>query len=248
MKAIVQDAYGTADLLELREIGRPVPRDDEVLVEVRAAACRPERLASHDGQAPGGPCRPRSPQAQEPGAGLGRRRARGGRRREGDRVQAGRRGVRQLRRLVRRVRARQGPQARAQATQHHLRAGRRPPRLRHDRPPGAEREGPPQAGRPGSRHRCLRRRRNLRRPAGRDVRRRGHRRLRSHQHGSRTFPGRRPRPRLHPRGRHRRLPAATTSSSTARVCARCPTCAASSPRAAPSSWSAARAAAPSSAG
>lgn len=41
MKAIVQDAYGTADLLELREIDRPVPRDDEVLVEVRAAGVDP---------------------------------------------------------------------------------------------------------------------------------------------------------------------------------------------------------------
>ncbi|MGW3414251.1 NAD(P)-dependent alcohol dehydrogenase [Streptomyces sp. NPDC000888] len=41
MKAIVQDAYGSADLLELREIGRPVPRDDEVLVEVRAAGVDP---------------------------------------------------------------------------------------------------------------------------------------------------------------------------------------------------------------
>lgn len=41
MKAIVQDAYGTADLLELRDIDRPVPRDDEVLVEVRAAGVDP---------------------------------------------------------------------------------------------------------------------------------------------------------------------------------------------------------------
>ncbi|MER6133352.1 NAD(P)-dependent alcohol dehydrogenase [Streptomyces sp. NPDC001815] len=42
MKAIVQDAYGSADLLELRDIDRPVPRDDEVLVEVRAAGVGPE--------------------------------------------------------------------------------------------------------------------------------------------------------------------------------------------------------------
>lgn len=42
MKAIVQDAYGSADLLKLRDIERPVPRDDEVLVEVRAAGCGPE--------------------------------------------------------------------------------------------------------------------------------------------------------------------------------------------------------------
>ncbi|CAM5362556.1 hypothetical protein SALBM135S_08441 [Streptomyces alboniger] len=42
MKAIVQDAYGSADLLRLREIDRPRPRDDEVLVEIRAAGLGPE--------------------------------------------------------------------------------------------------------------------------------------------------------------------------------------------------------------
>ncbi|TWP47790.1 NAD(P)-dependent alcohol dehydrogenase [Lentzea tibetensis] len=38
MKAIVQDRYGSVDVLELREIERPVPGDDEVLVRVRAAS------------------------------------------------------------------------------------------------------------------------------------------------------------------------------------------------------------------
>lgn len=37
MKAIVQDVYGTADVLALRDIARPVARDGEVLVSVRAA-------------------------------------------------------------------------------------------------------------------------------------------------------------------------------------------------------------------
>ncbi|MEV8084229.1 NAD(P)-dependent alcohol dehydrogenase [Pseudarthrobacter oxydans] len=37
MKAIVQDVYGTADVLALRDIARPVVRDGEVLVSVRAA-------------------------------------------------------------------------------------------------------------------------------------------------------------------------------------------------------------------
>jgi NADPH:quinone reductase-like Zn-dependent oxidoreductase len=37
MKAIVQDVYGTADVLALRDVPRPVPGDDEVLVRVRAA-------------------------------------------------------------------------------------------------------------------------------------------------------------------------------------------------------------------
>ena len=37
MKAIVQDRYGTADVLELRDIDKPVPGEDDVLVEVHAA-------------------------------------------------------------------------------------------------------------------------------------------------------------------------------------------------------------------
>jgi NADPH:quinone reductase-like Zn-dependent oxidoreductase len=37
MKAIVQDAYGTADVLEYRDIDKPAPEDGEVLVRVRAA-------------------------------------------------------------------------------------------------------------------------------------------------------------------------------------------------------------------
>ncbi|MDQ4057574.1 MAG: NAD(P)-dependent alcohol dehydrogenase [Actinomycetota bacterium] len=38
MKAIVQDGYGSADVLQLRDIERPEIGDDEVLVQVRAAA------------------------------------------------------------------------------------------------------------------------------------------------------------------------------------------------------------------
>jgi NADPH:quinone reductase-like Zn-dependent oxidoreductase len=41
MKAIVQHAYGSTDTLHLREIDRPLPRADEVLVEVRAAGVDP---------------------------------------------------------------------------------------------------------------------------------------------------------------------------------------------------------------
>src|SRR5256712_11558337 len=37
MKAIVQDTYGSPDVLELREIDTPVVEDDEVLVRVHAA-------------------------------------------------------------------------------------------------------------------------------------------------------------------------------------------------------------------
>ena len=38
MKAIVRTRYGSPDLLELKEVARPTPRDDEVLVEVHAAS------------------------------------------------------------------------------------------------------------------------------------------------------------------------------------------------------------------
>ena len=38
MKAIVQDRYGSPDALELREIDKPTPADNEVLVRVLAAA------------------------------------------------------------------------------------------------------------------------------------------------------------------------------------------------------------------
>src|SRR5687767_1782404 len=37
MKAIVQDTYGSADVLELRDIAQPEIADDEVLVRVHAA-------------------------------------------------------------------------------------------------------------------------------------------------------------------------------------------------------------------
>ena len=38
MQAIVQDRYGSPDDLELREVDRPVAKDDEVLVRVRATS------------------------------------------------------------------------------------------------------------------------------------------------------------------------------------------------------------------
>jgi NADPH:quinone reductase-like Zn-dependent oxidoreductase len=41
MKAIVQDTYGSADVLQLREIDQPAPGDGEVLIQVRAAGADP---------------------------------------------------------------------------------------------------------------------------------------------------------------------------------------------------------------
>jgi NADPH:quinone reductase-like Zn-dependent oxidoreductase len=42
MKAIVQDTYGSADVLELRDIEDPVVGEDDVLIQVRAAGCGPD--------------------------------------------------------------------------------------------------------------------------------------------------------------------------------------------------------------
>ena len=41
MKAAVRDRFGSPEVAELREIDRPVPEDDEVLVRVRAASVNP---------------------------------------------------------------------------------------------------------------------------------------------------------------------------------------------------------------
>ena len=41
MKAVVQDTYGSPDVLEVREIAKPAPTDDEVLVRVHAAGVDP---------------------------------------------------------------------------------------------------------------------------------------------------------------------------------------------------------------
>src|SRR5437762_6577985 len=41
MKAIVYHSYGSADVLKLEDIQQPVPRDDQVLIKVRAAALNP---------------------------------------------------------------------------------------------------------------------------------------------------------------------------------------------------------------
>ena len=38
MRAVVRDSFGSPDILEIRDVEKPTPADDEVLVEVRAAS------------------------------------------------------------------------------------------------------------------------------------------------------------------------------------------------------------------
>ena len=41
MKAIAQEEFGSPDILELKDIEKPIPGDDQVLVRIRAASPNP---------------------------------------------------------------------------------------------------------------------------------------------------------------------------------------------------------------
>ena len=134
-----------------------------------------------------------------------------------------------VRRLLRRVRVRPRGQARAQAGEPHLRAGRGRPDLGLRRPPGLRDTGKVQRRAAGADHRRGRRRGDVRRAAGQGVRRRGHRRVQHHE--DRTWSDRsapttssttraRTSPTaaaLRPDPRHRRQPPAVTPAARPRA-------------------------------
>src|SRR4051794_11800474 len=106
MRSIVQDEYGRSpqDVLRLAEVDKPTTGEDDVLVRVHAASVdrgtwqRDGWLALSD--SPGG-IRSAQTEVRQPGPEPCRNRR--SRRCRGDRLDAGRRRVRYLRRLLRRV-------------------------------------------------------------------------------------------------------------------------------------------------
>ena len=136
------------------------------------------------------------------------------------RVQAGRRGLRHVRRLLRRVRPRRAEHARPQAGEPLLRAGRGRPDLRVDRAAGRA-QGASAAGQTRADHRRVRRRGHLRRADRQGLRRRGHRRVQHRQGRPGPVARRRPRHRLHATRTSPPASTATTSSSTPAATAGC---------------------------
>jgi len=65
MKAIIRERYGRPDVLELREVDRPVPTDDQVLLRVQASSVNPVEWYDVTGFLPvrmgGGLRRPKDP-------------------------------------------------------------------------------------------------------------------------------------------------------------------------------------------
>ena len=48
MKAIVCTKYGSPDVLQLQEVAKPSPKDDEVLIKIHAASLSPSEIFDSD--------------------------------------------------------------------------------------------------------------------------------------------------------------------------------------------------------
>ena len=207
MKAAIRDRYGSPDVVEVREVERPTPKDDEILVRVRAASVN---RADLDASALGRGSCACSWGARAAGSADGDRCRRRGRVRRGgrDALPAGRPGLRGrvLVRAgrVRRVRLCEGEGVPVDAGRDVLRGCRDPPAFGDPRAPGASTpqraDGP--ARRQGPDRRRLGQRRAVRRPDREVLRGRGDRRVQHRQGRFRALARRGPRARLHRGGLH----------------------------------------------
>ena len=50
MKAIICPKYGSPDVLQLREVVKPVPQEDEVLIQIHAASLNSRDLTNAAGE------------------------------------------------------------------------------------------------------------------------------------------------------------------------------------------------------
>ena len=241
MRAIVQDRYGSADVLRLARIARPEPAERRGAAASPRGRSRPRHLAPDDRPAvPDARHRLRLPPPEEPGARPRRRRHGRRGRAGGDPVRGRRRGVRL--RAAARSPSTPPPARTSWPASRRTSPSSRPPScpvsgLIAAARPRRRRPGP---GRPaGARHRRVRRRRQLRRAARQGLRRGGHRRVQHQQDSTWSGPSAPTTSSTTPATTSPTAAAATTSSSTSPATRRCPGCAARSPRTGPPSSSAA---------
>ena len=170
MTAVLHERFGRPhDALRVGEVDLPEIEDQQVLVRVRATSVNPSEWYRVTGPL-FARVRERPPPAEDAVRPRRPRRDRRTGRQGRDRVSARRRGVRDVGRLLGRVRAAPDGAPRAEAGERLVRGRGRGPGRRDHRPPG-----PPQGKRPtraeGADQRSVRRRRHLRRAAPQGLRR-----------------------------------------------------------------------------